>query len=504
MARAHRNQKSSAPDPAQDGEASGRTATGPRSSSPPALVRHGAARFSRWLALSVVVLAPLPFGSVDPSWIAAWCAAMAVSLALARIPELSPAQMRVLFAVLGAYACLLLAVELRFLEFTPDPVRARGDLLTGGADVAQRPLPLAEMGSSLLMVLVFCRLFLLGCGGAESRQVLRAIAWSGLGYALYGMLAFAFDPAHILWRPKTAYLGNLTGTFVNRNTAATYFGSISVLWAIMLVSAIRSEQTQALSARERLWLVLSGRDMTLLGCLFGTLLCLGATAATGSRAGFLLTLAALLLVAVVHGRLGWRHLRHRWLVIGAGLAAILTLEMLGGLVTARLRSVGFEDGSRLEVYRASLSLIAARPWLGWGLGSFEDVFAPLRPESAGISGVWDRAHSTPLELAIELGLPAALAICGLWISLFGALLRGWLRTGSPMIIAGCVVGLLGSLHSSIDFSLQIPGFAVTFAALTAVGLAQARSEAPEKSTEIDLFGRRARRRPGARKPRNPG
>ena len=44
------------------------------------------------------------------------------------------------------------------------------------------------------------------------------MAWAGVGYAIYGMFALAFDPLEILWREKTGYIGSLTATFINRNT----------------------------------------------------------------------------------------------------------------------------------------------------------------------------------------------------------------------------------------------------------------------------------------------
>jgi hypothetical protein len=42
--------------------------------------------------------------------------------------------------------------------------------------------------------------------------------------AFYGIASHLNDPTRILWREKTAYLGEVTGTFVNHNTAAVYFG----------------------------------------------------------------------------------------------------------------------------------------------------------------------------------------------------------------------------------------------------------------------------------------
>src|SRR5437899_2965753 len=54
--------------------------------------------------------------------------------------------------------------------------------------------------------------------------------WTILLLAIYGLVALALTPDMLLWAPKTAYLGNLTATFVNHNTAATFVGAGVILW----------------------------------------------------------------------------------------------------------------------------------------------------------------------------------------------------------------------------------------------------------------------------------
>ena len=81
---------------------------------------------------------------------------------------------------------------------------------------------------------------IVGVDPDRARRGIRVMAWAGVGYAVYGILALLFDPTEILWREKTAYLGNLTATFINRNTAAAYFGSCSAVWFVLLMAAIRA------------------------------------------------------------------------------------------------------------------------------------------------------------------------------------------------------------------------------------------------------------------------
>src|SRR4051812_18552442 len=64
------------------------------------------------------------------------------------------------------------------------------------------------------------------------------MAWAGAAYAGYGIFSLLVEPRMILWRGKTAYVGNLTGTFINRNTAATYFGSCAAVWLVLLMESV--------------------------------------------------------------------------------------------------------------------------------------------------------------------------------------------------------------------------------------------------------------------------
>ena len=98
-----------------------------------------------------------------------------------------------------------------------------------------------ELGRPLVCVLAIACGFLVGADAGRARQLIKVIAWSGAAYAAYGILAHLFDPTHILWREKEAYLESVTGTFINRNTAAAYFGSCAVVWSLLLWERARLE-----------------------------------------------------------------------------------------------------------------------------------------------------------------------------------------------------------------------------------------------------------------------
>jgi O-antigen ligase len=157
------------------------------------------------------------------------------------------------------------------------------------------------------------------------------------------------------------------------------------------------------------------------------------------------------------------------------LVAGLVLEIMGGSVGQRLESGGVGDAAgRLSAYRSTLRIIVDHPWFGTGLGTFLWAFPAYRSSDVGMQGVWDLAHSTPLELAAELGIPFAGLVAVAWGAALVILARGLRgsRRNSPAPLAALAVALIALLHSCIDFSLQISGYAIVAFALVGIGLAQ--------------------------------
>jgi O-antigen ligase len=179
-------------------------------------------------------------------------------------------------------------------------------------------------------------------------------------------------------------------------------------------------------------------------------------------------------------------------IVGLFMAAALALEFLGGLVALRIASSGLVDEARWLTYTATLAAILDHPWLGTGLGTFTEVFPAYRPAELSTTGRWDHAHSSPLQLALELGIPFFVAAFAVWTYALIRLVRGALsrRRGVKFPVAAAGVLLLGTLHSVVDFSLQIPGYAIVFAAVVGCGLAQAQGHTGARSTHVPAGGLR--------------
>ncbi len=183
------------------------------------------------------------------------------------------------------------------------------------------------------------------------------------------------------------------------------------------------------------------------GALLGAaVLCLiGALILTVSRAASLgLLLSAFVIVLAGASR--------RTLLVAAAVA--LPLVVAGLFVLQQKRQVGFIDpkeGStawRLMVYREGLSLLVRKPrhlLVGVGMDSIKRRYQEFDLFDHGRQSI-GHLHSTPLQLAVERGLPTLFAWLAL-IFIYGRMLWRLARRGAldDWVERGLVLGALGGL-----------------------------------------------------------
>lgn len=434
-----------------------------------------------------VAAVPLPFGSTDPVTIAFWCIVLGIGLVAAAPKGLR----REHFPLLGLALIVILAYAFVLHEqLAAQPwIASPNELWRQASDVLGMPIapsasiarnqPFFSIGAPLANMLALLCSFIVCIDRERARQLLLIIAWSGVVYAAYGMVTYLIDPTHIFWREKIAYQDVLTSTFINRNTAAVYFGSCAVLWLLFLSQEIRrllpSAPIRWRSVLRQLFLQMPRPILVPLTML---MFCSAALLMTNSRAGIVLSFVSLIIAFAIF----FRHDVPRRggiaviVVIGV-VAALLLLQVFGGRVGGRFDVQGFSDEGRLDVYRSTWKIIADHPWFGTGLGTFAWSFPAFRSANISMWGIWDRAHSTPLELASDLGLPLAAVIVLAWLIILIVLIRGIVirRRDLTVPIAAFSVAVLSLAHSMIDFSLQIPGYAIVVFAIIGAGLAQSFS-----------------------------
>ena len=295
-----------------------------------------------------------------------------------------------------------------------------------------------------------------------------ALAWGGVlrgrlaeclagGLLLAALVAAAIGLAQFFlgdigWAPwvRESTPGQAIGNLRQRNQQATLMalGAWALLWWVARLQAASDERPRAR------WALLAAALVP-----WALVLVAAGGAATASRTGALqwLVIAALLLL--------WRR-SHGALALavgGAGLAAYLAAawwlpELLtqwtgahvDGLFT-RLADESRRCSSRPVLWANVLHLIAERPWAGWGWGGLDyaHYITPFPGERFCV--LLDNAHNLPLHLAVELGLPAALLLCGaaawaVWRA------RPWREAQPARQFAWGVLALVG-VHSLLEFPL---------------------------------------------------
>ncbi|HEY6618772.1 MAG TPA: O-antigen ligase family protein [Steroidobacteraceae bacterium] len=337
-----------------------------------------------------------------------------------------------------------------------------------------RDQPLFALGRPLVCLLAMACGFLIGIDRARAHQLIKVTAWSGALYSAYGIWANTFDPTHILEVDKRAYIGSVTGTFINRNTAGAYFGTSAVVWSLLLWDQIRVKmRRQSQEGRAFIRRLLSNPPRKLILTFVMFFLCLAAMFMSRSRGAVIVSLFTLVVTFTTFFR---HEIPKRSgliaMVSGGCAASFILLQLLGAGVNSRFDLEGLSEGGRLETYKATLRMIADHPWFGTGLGTFAEAFPAYRSADTSMWGTWDMAHNTLLEIATEMGLPIAALVIVAWIGIFSVLIHGALvRRRDPIFpVLGLAVAMLSVLHSMIDFTLQIPGYAVVALSLVGVGL----------------------------------
>ena len=133
-------------------------------------------------------------------------------------------------------------------------------------------------------------------------------------------------------------------------------------------------------------------------------------------------------------------------------------------------------GGRRVLWSNVLALIAQHPWLGWGWGETDYAHFMTGYSSLRFCDMLDNAHDFPLHLALELGVPfavAVMALVGVWV-----LRRTPWREQHPWrVMAWCLMVVLG-LHSLLEYPLWYGPFQMTLG--FAIGILWAAPDAPAR------------------------
>ena len=354
-------------------------------------------------------------------------------------------------------------------------------------------------------------------GVAAGGWLAAALASSAIGLLQYFHLEARFNQ-NVIWPLAYLHLDARAFTLANYSVAGQAFGNLrqTNLLATLLVIGLFAL---------RWWFMRAPRPgvAARVAALAAAALLLAALAATASRVG-MVELALLALLALVwaraEGRFRWqglvaagalallvayaaatalyagrwelllpplfalvwalakRRVRRPALIVAAALLfyalAAWALPWLlqhwqdvaGRDLLDRLEHAESTCGSRKILWRNVAHLIAQQPWTGWGWGRLNYAHYITLYDGPRFCHILDNAHNLPLHLAVELGVPAALAACALAL---GLIWRGrpWAETDPTRQLAWGVLGAI-ALHSMVEYPLWYGPFQI--AALLCVGL----------------------------------
>nr|ABD47319.1 PssT [Rhizobium leguminosarum bv. trifolii TA1] len=445
--------------------------------------------------IGLVILTLIPFGSVTPFPFAFAAIGM---FALAIISGLlfgEPRESRWVFSI--ALFLLVVLAGWAFIQtielpanWLANPAWNSARDLAGAQSAAISVEPADTLASILWVALPFVTFLtgLLLCDTDQrARKVLAGLGLSAGIIAVFGLLQFLLFPSILIVIEKHAYLDSLTAVFVNRNTAATFLGLGTLLMLTLVRDIARAYSNYPPGEPGRNALLLRSWVYILLLCA-----CFTALMLSRSRAGIFATFVAALIYfpwLVINWNGSRRHLRpaSRWrsmlkLLSAIGFIVVL-LTMFAGQAILRAQERLLEDDDRFCILPGIWRAISDHWLTGTGLGTFRTVFSAYRDPACGIFGIFDRAHNFYLEGFLGLGILfpiAAVLVLSVLARVFwrGLVQRRRLR---HYVLLGLAATVLVALHAAVDFSLQIPGFAVFYSAflsaVVAISLGRTNGEA---------------------------
>lgn len=238
------------------------------------------------------------------------------------------------------------------------------------------------------------------------------------------------------------------------------------------------------------------------------LVCYIGVALTGSRGGYLSSVASLIVFALLSLTVlgaGGRSLFWRWGAVG--LIVLIIAGFYGGalmrrshILSQRLDAIVDIDHGRLQLWEAAIEQWKLRPWVGTGGGTYRFYGRQFRSEQMQQDPV--AVHNDYLHLLCEYGVLGAAAFLAFFVVHLWRAGRSFVDLGPKRVGGGSLplgdrlalnIGAIGAVsayvvHSAVDFNLHIPGNALLLAfAFGMLANAGSSSAAVQEGAQPRLF-----------------
>lgn len=332
--------------------------------------------------------------------------------------------------------------------------------------------------ATALSVGAFLIAFELGRDHDRALTLLGGIVVIAVIYAAVTLATFylQFDPQSFVLPDERASTDLMAGPFESRNHFATFLALGALAGMGLFVETVRQSVMWERGPRvmlHSLTFAMKGANLAWLAAIALVLAALLMTQARGAVIAFLIGTIALIVALAVGRR--WTAGEERGqramtavLVAVLGISIGVSLEPLLG----RAGVEGVSDETRDALVEASMKSIQSAPVLGNGFGAFENYY-PLVSDGS-IPGEVKEANNDLLETLADLGLPAGAAFIAAPMLLAGMCFAGCVNRRRDRMFPAIALAasILVGVHALIEFTLQIPAIAVTYAALLGLGVAQ--------------------------------
>jgi O-antigen ligase len=354
-----------------------------------------------------------------------------------------------------------------------------------GAQAALSLAPYATRASFLILLTCFAAFYLAQIVSENRNRKQRLIASLlvlGTAEAFYGLVQYLSGWQKIFFYAKKYDLEEATGTYINRNHYAGFLEMIlpfSVALLFYEYEKLRGTRSSPPANIRKLLTRQSLQKVFL--CLFVAVVLFAALFFSRSRMGIAAASASLL---VIFGLAGVsRFHRKMGLLLSAVFVALsigLAIWIGPGPIVERFENVGQEftlhEQSRLSIWQDARILVRQHPFIGTGLGTFPIAYTAVQTTFLG--QFVNHAHNDYLELASDLGLPAALLLFASFFWILARAVRGFFHARGNFersVALGCAGSLVAILlHSMTDFNLYIPANAILFSTILGMAMAVPR------------------------------
>ncbi|HSW49715.1 MAG TPA: O-antigen ligase family protein [Bryobacteraceae bacterium] len=263
-------------------------------------------------------------------------------------------------------------------------------------------------------------------GGAEARhRLLRALLYFGFVVSVLATTQYFTSEGDVFWLFPSGYPDAL-GPFVYRNNYAAF---IELLLPVALAEALRDRRRATAFA-------------LMASVMYASVV------ASASRAGSILATLEILAVLTLAHRRGFVSLRRLGLAMAKiGVLAALFVGVVGWRALTERLAMADPFVHRREMLQSTLAMARERPWLGFGLGTFQEAYPAYATFDIGLAV--NHAHNDWAEWLAEGGVPllAMLGSVAVWAVL-------------PAVRSLWGIGLISVFaHALVDYPMQRLGMA---------------------------------------------